>query len=106
MSPERGPLRQRDDGRWLCRFSARMLVVCPRCGGRAVVTPPPSLPPIKTFSQLLFRERRLICPQCAVTATWRPDRRGAGHVGVSLGGSEDPFFGRPLWLQTRCVGRI
>ncbi|MFF3691083.1 hypothetical protein [Streptomyces sp. NPDC002187] len=23
-----------------------------------------------------------------------------------LGGSEDPFFQRPLWLQTRCVGQI
>ncbi|MGW4874505.1 hypothetical protein [Streptomyces chartreusis] len=23
-----------------------------------------------------------------------------------LGGSEDPFFQRPLWLQTRCAGYI
>ncbi|MER5961424.1 hypothetical protein [Streptomyces sp. NPDC002057] len=22
------------------------------------------------------------------------------------GGTEDPFFRRPLWLQTRCAGRI
>ncbi|MEU9110991.1 hypothetical protein AB0D04_04100 [Streptomyces sp. NPDC048483] len=32
--------------------------------------------------------------------------RGAGLVGVGLGGTEDPFFRRPLWLQTRCVGQI
>ncbi|MFF7976745.1 hypothetical protein [Streptomyces sp. NPDC007905] len=32
--------------------------------------------------------------------------RGAGLVGAVLGGSEDPFFRRPLWLQTRCVGQI
>jgi hypothetical protein len=25
-------------------------------------------------------------------------------VGVTLGGTTDPFFGHPLWLQTRCVG--
>jgi hypothetical protein len=27
-------------------------------------------------------------------------------VGVALGGTEDPFFRQPLWLQTRCVGHI
>ncbi|MDI3405633.1 hypothetical protein [Streptomyces cavernicola] len=32
--------------------------------------------------------------------------RGAGLVGAVLGGSEEPFFQRPLWLQTRCAGRI
>lgn len=32
--------------------------------------------------------------------------RGAGLVGAVPGGSEDPFFRRPLWLQTRCVGHI
>ncbi|WP_199716623.1 hypothetical protein [Micromonospora musae] len=32
--------------------------------------------------------------------------QGAGLVGAVLGGSEDPFFRRPLWLQTRCVGHI
>jgi hypothetical protein len=25
---------------------------------------------------------------------------------VRLGGTEDPFFRRPLWLQTRCAGRV
>jgi hypothetical protein len=25
-------------------------------------------------------------------------------VGVTLGGSSEPFFGRPLWLQTPCCG--
>jgi hypothetical protein len=31
--------------------------------------------------------------------------RGAGLVGAVLGGSQDPFFQQPLWLQTRCVGQ-
>ncbi|MEU2655946.1 hypothetical protein ABZ615_11515 [Streptomyces sp. NPDC007325] len=27
-------------------------------------------------------------------------------VGAVLGGTEDPFFRRPLWLQTRCAGHV
>ncbi|MFE6104732.1 hypothetical protein ACFVQ4_32940 [Streptomyces laurentii] len=27
-------------------------------------------------------------------------------MGAGLGGTDDPFFRRPLWLQTCCVGRI
>jgi hypothetical protein len=23
-----------------------------------------------------------------------------------MGGTEDPYFARPLWLQTRCAGRV
>ncbi|WP_406387670.1 hypothetical protein [Streptomyces sp. NBC_00887] len=29
-----------------------------------------------------------------------------GLAGEVPGGIEDPFFRRPLWLQTRCAGRI
>ncbi|MFF6772022.1 hypothetical protein ACFY8W_00460 [Streptomyces sp. NPDC012637] len=32
--------------------------------------------------------------------------RGTGLVGAVLGGSEEPFFQRPLWLQARCAGHI
>jgi hypothetical protein len=32
--------------------------------------------------------------------------RGNALVGAEPGGTEDPFFRRPLWLQTRCVGHI
>ncbi|GAA3831878.1 hypothetical protein GCM10022206_82770 [Streptomyces chiangmaiensis] len=41
-----------------------------------------------------------------MVADWDPEVRGAGLVGAVLGGTEDPFFRRPLWLQTRCVGQI
>ncbi|MFE2228274.1 hypothetical protein [Streptomyces kronopolitis] len=27
-------------------------------------------------------------------------------VAATPGGTEDPFFRRPLWLQTRCVGQV
>ncbi|MGW6060719.1 hypothetical protein [Streptomyces sp. NPDC055189] len=100
-----GPVRHQDTGAWLARFAGRMLVVCPSCGGRAVLVPRPGLPAPKFFNELLFRPRRLACGGCGAVADWEPEMRGAGLVGVVLGGSEDPFFGRPLWLQTRCVGK-
>ncbi|MFD3513435.1 hypothetical protein [Streptomyces sp. NPDC058657] len=54
----------------------------------------------------MFRPRRLICGGCGPLAEWAAPVRGAGLVGVTLGGTEEPFFGRPLWLQTRCAGRV
>jgi hypothetical protein len=104
VSPE--PSRHHDAGRWLARFAERILVVCPRCGGRAVVVERPDLPELTYYSELLFRPRRLACHECGAVAEWEARLQGAGLVGVSLGGTEDPFFRRPLWLQTRCVGRI
>ncbi|MEU4275099.1 hypothetical protein AB0F57_09110 [Streptomyces tanashiensis] len=101
-----GPVRHHDHGTWLVQFTGRVLVVCPRCGGRALVTPRPDLPAPKYFSALLFQPRRLTCGGCGAVAEWTADRRGAGLVGAVPGGTEDPFFRRPLWLQTRCAGRI
>jgi hypothetical protein len=48
----------------------------------------------------------MACAGCGSTAEWEADTRGAGLVGAVLGGTEEPFFGRPLWLQTRCAGHI
>lgn len=108
MDSESGtdPARHYDPGRWLAQFAGRMLVDCSRCGGRALVVPRPGLPAPRYFSELLFQPRRLACGGCGAVADWEPEVRGAGLVGVVLGGTEDPFFQRPLWLQTRCVGQI
>ncbi|MEU6674310.1 hypothetical protein [Streptomyces sp. NPDC046925] len=101
-----GPLRHHETGVQLTRFAGRILVVCPACGGRAVVLPRPGLPVPRYFTELQFQPRRLACGACGAVADWEPEVRGAGLVGAALGGSEDPFFRRPLWLQTRCAGEI
>ncbi|GII33428.1 hypothetical protein Pmi06nite_68700 [Planotetraspora mira] len=106
LEPGIDPDRHHDSGRWLARFAGRILVVCPRCGGCAVVVPRPGLPELRFFSELLYRPRRLTCGECGAVADWTPELRGTGLVGVALGGTEDPFFRRPLWLQTRSVGQI
>ncbi|SED75815.1 hypothetical protein [Streptomyces sp. TLI_105] len=106
MSPEPahpGPVRHHDHGTWLVRFTGRILVACPRCGGRALVTPRLDLPEPR---HLLFEPRRLTCGGCGAVAEWAAEQRGAALVGVAPGGTEDPFFRRPLWLQTRCAGRV
>ncbi|MFB6613240.1 hypothetical protein ACFCV9_03280 [Streptomyces sp. NPDC056367] len=100
------PVRHHDHGTWLVQFTGRILTVCPRCGGRALVLPLPGLAAPKYFSTLLFQPRRLSCTGCGKVADWTADQRGAGLVGTVPGGTEDPFFRQPLWLQTRCAGRI
>ncbi|MGX1670660.1 hypothetical protein [Streptomyces sp. NPDC055400] len=98
--------RHVDAGVMLARFAARILVVCPRCSARAVVVPRPGGPELRCSVDLLFLPRRLTCARCGATAEWEPERRGNARVGVTLGGPAEPFFGRPLWLQTRCAGRL
>jgi hypothetical protein len=41
-----------------------------------------------------------------MTCDWVAQRKGGGLVGVAVGGPNDPFFGRPLWLQTPCCGHV
>lgn len=89
----------------LARFAGRILVVCPRWEGRALVIPRPGLADPRRFSELLFRPRRLACQGCGAVYDWKPGVQGAGLVGAVLGGSQDPFFQQPLWLQTRCGGQ-
>ncbi|MFD3842401.1 hypothetical protein ACFWWC_40065 [Streptomyces sp. NPDC058642] len=103
--PRADVARHRDPGASLARFAGRILVVCPRCGGRALVIPRPGLADPRHFSELLFQPRRLACQGCGAVDDWKPEVRGAGLVGAVLGGSQDPFFQQPLWLQTRCVGQ-
>ncbi|MFG2495599.1 hypothetical protein ACGFSD_31815 [Streptomyces caniferus] len=104
--PSGGPARHYDRGGWLVQFTGHLLVVCPRCGGCALVLPRPGLPEPKYFSELLFLPRRLACRGCGTVADWEPEVRGAGLVAANPGGTEDPFFRQPLWLQTRCAGQI
>ncbi|MEU0853455.1 hypothetical protein ABZ387_36920 [Streptomyces flaveolus] len=105
-SARSAPVRHHDHGTWLVRFTGRVLVVCPRCGGRALVAPVPGLAGTKYISSLLFQPRRLGCTGCGAVADWTAEQRGRALIGVVPGGTEDPFFRRPLWLQTRCAGRI
>lgn len=99
-------VRHRDYGTWLVQFTSRVLVVCPRCGGRALVVPLPGVAAPKYFSALFFQPRRLACAGCGAVASWTAEERDAGLVGAVPGGTGDPFFRRPLWLQTRCAGRV
>ncbi|MFD6819857.1 hypothetical protein ACFWC5_05730 [Streptomyces sp. NPDC060085] len=99
-------VRHRDSGTWLVEFTSRVLVVCPGCGGRALVIPLPGVAAPMYFSELLFQPRRLACAGCGAVADWSADERGGGLVGAVPGGTEDPFFRRPLWLQVRCAGRV
>ncbi|MFH8892830.1 hypothetical protein [Streptomyces sp. NPDC017949] len=100
------PVRHHDHGTWLVAFTGRMLVVCPRCGGRALVVPRPGSAPPAHAGSLLFHPRRLSCAACGAVADREAGQRGGALVGAVVGGTEDPFFRRPLWLQTRCAGRI
>lgn len=92
-----------------------VLVVCPRCTGRAVVrSTGPS-------------EARLLCENCAATrewsedrlfvlvagrpvklrrdsAAWIDDRTGEYVREYQVEEGVEPRFGVPLWLQTECCG--
>ncbi|WP_432126924.1 hypothetical protein [Streptomyces sp. bgisy082] len=100
------PLRHHDHGTSLLRFADRALVVCPGCGGRALVAPRPGLAAPKYFIEMLSRPHRLTCGGCGAIADWTRERGHPGRVGGGPDGAEDPFFRRPLWLQTRCAGRV
>jgi len=99
-------VRFRDHDRPLAAFSDLIYVVCPGCGGRAVVVPRPGLPELRYYSQVQFRPRRLACPHCALVRDWTAQRRNNTLVGVAIGGPSDPFFGLPLWLQVPCRGQL
>ncbi|MFI8371892.1 hypothetical protein [Streptomyces sp. NPDC085466] len=103
--PEPAP-RHHDHGTWLVRYTGGILVVCPRCGGRALVAPPPDAIRPDSLGHLVWAPRRLTCAGCGALAEHNGERQGNGAVGARPGGTEDPFFRRPLWLQTRCAGRI
>jgi hypothetical protein len=49
-----------DRGRPLAAYADLIHVVCPACGGQAVVVPCPGLPALRYLSELQFRPRRLV----------------------------------------------
>lgn len=95
-----------DHGRPFAVYSDLIHVVCPDCRAQAVVVPRPGLPELRYYSELQFRPRRLVCSHCGTTRDWVAQQRTGALVGIALGGPNDPFFGRPLWLQTPCCGHL
>lgn len=83
-------------------FTDEFLVVCPRCGQKAVVKPATEvLPP------------RFTCLNCGSVRQWTSDKKGVLFSKQSgtwpegqyaLGDAADPYFHLSLWLQTSCCG--
>ena len=90
----------------LAGYSGLIYVACPGCGGRAEVIPRPGQPGFRYVTDFLSRPRRLVCPHCATAREWIPSKRDRGRLIAGPHGPSDPFFGRPLWLQTPCCGHI
>ncbi|WP_345575414.1 hypothetical protein [Nonomuraea rosea] len=102
----------------LWHFAKEILVRCPRCDGRALVAVHPEHRDGHAYAVgWLTAPHRLTCAGCSYVAEWtpRPWRTGAGDAyfagrGVlvvpELGGPDDPYFGRPLWLRGACCGRV
>ncbi|MEU0541323.1 hypothetical protein ABZ319_15775 [Nocardia sp. NPDC005978] len=97
--------RHFDERRHLLGFTERILVVCAGCGGRAVSSRWPGTEAAGTWAA--HEPRRLACARCAVMGEWDKGRDGTRHWGRMWGNAPvDMHFGRPLWLQTRCAGRV
>lgn len=68
-----------------------MLVMCPRCSGRAIS--------VQIGSDLsLFSSRRLVCTQCSYAREWSSKEIRRNWRG------EDDYYHLPLWLQASCCG--
>lgn len=92
-----------DTNRRLWSFAELIHVVCPACGGRAESTRRPGQEPLRYYSDLMWRARRLVCVHCGANREWTPRK---GGYGVAFGGPCDPFFALPLWLRTPCRGEV
>jgi len=78
--------RFRDSGASLFAFAHDVLVVCPRCSGRAVVS--------ATADSSFAAPRRLVCASCGLVK----ERDGRDS---SWGEPIDPWFHEQLWLAAR-----
>jgi hypothetical protein len=96
-----GSRRFRDPLTRLWNYSDEILVRCPACQGRAVVLAAPDTAGEAPATRL---RRRLSCLGCAHGDTWTAPRRGNAWLLPDLSGPDDPYFGRPLWLQATCCG--
>lgn len=111
------PVRFHDPGDRLEAFLDEVLVRCPRCGGRARVTPAPiadaasdapPAPPRKVVGAAPprtggFADRRLVCGACALVRTWPVPGTPRRYV---TGTDVDPWFREPLWLRAEVVGEV
>lgn len=88
-----GPSRFEDQGQHPHDFMAEMLVVCPRCSGRAI-----SRQMDPEASPGWFTPRRLVCTQCSYTKEWPARQIRRNWSGL------DDYYHLPLWLQASCVG--
>lgn len=82
--------RFQDPGASVGSFADEFIVACPRCQHQArVVAAGPQ------------GDARATCQHCGFA---RSAREGPGFGGPVYTGPADPFFGLPLWLQSRCCG--
>jgi hypothetical protein len=94
------PGRFHDPGSRLEDFLDEVLVICPRCGELAYVTPEPRND--QTRAPWLA-DRRLVCAACALTRRWpAPGARRTIVTGTDV----DPWFREPLWLRTEVAGNV
>ncbi|GAD82202.1 hypothetical protein NCAST_08_00740 [Nocardia asteroides NBRC 15531] len=100
--PSDNSVRHLDPGPALWSYAELILVACPKCGGRATNLRRPGLPAARYWNQYYYEPRRLICDRCGAVADWSSEHNGSRQPGAR----QDPHFGLPLWLQTRCCGRV
>jgi hypothetical protein len=74
----------------LASFLDEILVVCPRCAEKALVTPEPA------SDGTMFAPRRLVCPACGLTRRTKAKQVTLGARGTP----RDAYFGEPLWLRS------
>jgi hypothetical protein len=102
-------MRARPDELTIFDFGDEFHVVCPRCGGQALVQDR------GVVEQRADRAGRVVltCAHCGLTRTWTQAGpgvltsadTGAYPEGVAaLGGPVDWYFHLPLWLQAPCCG--
>ncbi|WP_424533920.1 hypothetical protein ACOZ38_26795 [Sphaerisporangium viridialbum] len=89
-------------GTWMSFLDEEILVRCPDCQGCAVVTVHPRYDTQTAEPSYLgaFAPRRLVCSACLLAREW-PGKTIIRHTDA-----RDPYFGLPLWLQTRCGGNL
>lgn len=73
----------------LASFLDEILVACPRCAGRARVTPEPG------SDGAMFAPRRLVCASCGLARATKAKKVALGARGTP----RDAYFGEPLWLR-------
>ncbi|MER6915588.1 hypothetical protein ABT354_28280 [Streptomyces sp. NPDC000594] len=78
-------------------FLGSIMVRCPGCAKAARVIPAPG-EDSGSGGRILFRPRRLVCRGCGLSRVWN-GRLVALSPGTARPAT-DPYFGRPLWLQT------